>query len=106
MTADDKWGHVYLTLDGKLHDFHGMSDPAPPKNWMVHYYYRENDGPTYMRKGPQRRLCLEFNGRFSLDEASSVMNKYGHRIKDSTIRDNLYDLVEDREFSRELAESK
>ena len=71
MTADDIWGHEYIDANGKSHD-----EKMKPFDWMIHIYYKENDGYAFMRKGPQRLICLRINPLVELQEAKEAFENY------------------------------
>ena len=71
MTADDIWGHEYIDISGNSYDHH-----YKPRDWVLHLYYKENDGHAFIRYGPQRRICLRINPLAELEEAHEALNKY------------------------------
>lgn len=73
MSADDIYGHVYITKSGTFWPINSNKDSIPP-NWVIHYYYRENNDYTFMRRGAERRLCIELNPHINLKYAAEIMN--------------------------------
>ena len=71
MTADDHWGHTYIDPRGKV-----FSEKDYPANWVIHYHFSENDGWTYMRHGPQRRILLRISPYTDFSEAEGAIENY------------------------------
>ncbi|MFC1685470.1 hypothetical protein ACFLZZ_00425 [Nanoarchaeota archaeon] len=102
MTADDKWGHVYITHDGSYHDYKGMIDPKPPKGWVLHYYNRENECHAFIRHGPQRRICMEVRAKYSFDQADLAVKRCQDLNKNKFAKSRLVGMISSKQRSVEF----
>lgn len=107
MTADDIWGHNYIDINGNSYDEKTRPDRF---GWMIHFYYKDNDGYAFMRKGAQRRICLRINPLVELGEANEALIKYQgskHGLDEKTAKkifSKLENMIRDGERDSELSD--
>jgi len=65
MTADDVYGHTYIDSNGARHK-------KEPKHWTIRYYYIENEGWGFMRRGAERKTNITINPKAELSEVSKL----------------------------------
>jgi hypothetical protein len=53
MTASDEYGHTYMRRNA-INEYRD-----PPKDWIIHYWFSENDGWTFQNRGAERRIRIE-----------------------------------------------
>ena len=63
MTAREKWGYQYVYHDGTVADAE-----VPGRKYALCSFYTENDGWSFMNRGPEREMQIFFDP--SLDCAS------------------------------------
>ena len=71
MGADDVWGHTYVDVIGRCYQ-----TQQPPKAWVVHYNFRENDGFTFVRRGAERQVEVELNPIASSEDIDFLLQGY------------------------------
>lgn len=70
MSEYEEYGHCSITQDGKLHQ-----STNKPSNWMIHYYFGENDGWRLMRRGRETKIITEINRDYSAEEVRELVKK-------------------------------
>jgi len=104
MTADDIWGESYINISGSALYLSNINS----FEWMLYICYRENDGPTFMRKGAQRRIGLRINPLVDLEEVKEAFQNYKlskHGLDEETSKkvfSKLEDMIKNGEKDSEI----
>lgn len=59
MSAQDRHSFVYIDRNGR--EYRPVKNSEIPEDWAVSYHTEDNDGYTFMRRGPESRICIEIN---------------------------------------------
>ena len=71
MGTDDIWGHEYINKYGESYPVN-----RKPVDWIFHFYYKENDGHAFMRRGPERSRCIRINPVAEWEEVKEAFGNY------------------------------
>lgn len=67
MGSDDIYGHKYIYEDFTIFD-------KPQKRKLIlSYHFRENDGWTYSRRGPERRIIIKIEKEVNIDILKKII---------------------------------
>jgi len=75
MTAKEKWGYffIYETNDKNIIESQKKITGNTP---LITYYYSENDGAVYVRRGPEREIILKIDNKVvTADKLKFIMTK-------------------------------
>ena len=68
MTSRDIYGHTYVYSDGTI-----TEKPIQGQKSIICYYFSENDGHRFMRKGPERKIILDLDSNVTLDGLEQIL---------------------------------
>lgn len=68
MTAQDKWGYAYVYANGTVSETR-----IPGKKALIEYYYSENDGWTFMNRGPERSMRISFAPGMTCERLEQIL---------------------------------
>lgn len=69
--AEERYGHAYLLKDGSLIPSHKEQE-----DWVFERHYVENDGWSWIHRGPERQAVLSIRQNIPFSEVKSALDLY------------------------------
>ncbi len=79
MTASDLYGYTYVDKDGNPH-IYNERDGIPVIDWVLSYYYSEDDGWSFMHKRRPTEIKASINKNCPPDLVKVVLEKCREKI--------------------------
>ncbi|MFH1064465.1 MAG: hypothetical protein V1729_05270 [Candidatus Woesearchaeota archaeon] len=70
MTAQDRWGYEYVYQNGTVSDA-----PLKGKRALIEYHYSENEGWSFMRRGPEKSMRISFAQGMTCERLEQILEE-------------------------------
>lgn len=78
MTAKDEYGYAYIYSNGVISE-----KPLDRRRLIISYFYRENDGWSFIHKGSEKTLYVKFGRNIDSCDLEEIL---GNKLIDKEVK--------------------